>query len=445
MTTRDALSIVRLPLEILEVITEFSAMDAQLCISRVSKLFHSITLRALYRNLSLRSPRAVVGCCRTLVSNGRTTATVRSFVINYAHYPSSSNSLLASYYSLIRKALLSLSDIHTLKLLVHDPYYVTLLNHCMFPTLRQFECLLTPSTLLIKFLNRHPRINYLQVSPHENTSEFTDDGPAIPTLELPRLQYFAGNVQSVPVLRPTILRAAIITWNAMDTDPDLAFSALQHSRDTLGVVSCRRRGWNLDLFNAISLRLPEVISLHISNVLLVDSSPSDDYLQTIRTYLARFNRLQRLTINCIDYWEMGNITSQIEKDFATVTEWGDACPSLVEITLPHSKDLSWYRISENVWIPDPQHTAGGSWLYNTIVLKRHPSWNTFVDGLEDRLEKTTPATPTDYIEIIATVRLRLGGMLREKKDGAAVPSLPRKTQASGRTGAGNASSSTPSD
>lgn len=31
---------------------------------------------------------------------------------------------------------------------------------------------------------------------------------------------------------------------------------------------------------------------------------------------------------------MGNITSQIEKDFATVTEWGDACPSLVEITLP---------------------------------------------------------------------------------------------------------------
>ena len=182
---------------------------------------------------------------------------------------------MAAYYSLIKKALLSLSDIHTLKLLVHDPYYVTLLNRCMFPTLRQFECLLTPSALLIEFLNRHPRINYLQVSPHENTSEFTVGGPAIPTLELPRLQYFAGNVQSVPVLRPTILRAAIITWNAMDTDPDLAFSALQHSRDTLGVVSCRRRGWNLDLIEAISLRLPEVISLHISNVLLVDSSPTD--------------------------------------------------------------------------------------------------------------------------------------------------------------------------
>lgn len=147
---------------------------------------------------------------------------------------------------------------------------------------------------------------------------------------------------------------------------------------------------------------------------------------------------------------MGNISSHIERDFATVTEWGDACPSLVEITLPRelrttysarlkdsfhsspipdSKELSWYRISENVWIPDPQHTAGGTWLYNTIVMKRHPRWNNFVDGLEDRLEKTAPTTPTDYIEIIATVRLRLGGMLRETKGD---PSVPRRTQASGR-------------
>jgi len=85
MTPRDALSIVRLPLEVLEVIIEFAPVDAQLRVSRLSKLFHSLTLRALYRNLSLRSPRAVVACCRTLVSNRRAAATVRSFVIHYAY------------------------------------------------------------------------------------------------------------------------------------------------------------------------------------------------------------------------------------------------------------------------------------------------------------------------------------------------------------------------
>lgn len=85
MTPKDASSIVRLPLEILEVIIELVPVAAQLCISRLSKLFHSLTLRTLYRNLSLRSPRVVVACCRTLLSNKRTAATVRSFVINYSY------------------------------------------------------------------------------------------------------------------------------------------------------------------------------------------------------------------------------------------------------------------------------------------------------------------------------------------------------------------------
>ena len=31
---------------------------------------------------------------------------------------------------------------------------------------------------------------------------------------------------------------------------------------------------------------------------------------------------------------MGNVSCQIDLDFATVTEWGQACPSLSEIMLP---------------------------------------------------------------------------------------------------------------
>ncbi|KAF8964506.1 hypothetical protein BDZ97DRAFT_1815441 [Flammula alnicola] len=378
-------SIVRLPLEVLEVFIQYSPVSSQLATSRVSKLFHSLTIRPLYRDISLCSPRVVVACCRTLISNNTAAKTVRSFSINYTHYSSSSNSLLSAYYSRIKKALLALSGLYTLKLLVHDPYFVNLLNHCMFPTLRQFECYLTPSTLLIEFLNRHPRINYLQVSPHENTSELSEDDNKLPALELPRLQYFAGNVQSLQFLGTACtLRAAIISWNAMDTNPDLAFSALQRSsRDT------------------ISIRLPDVLSLHISNVLLVDANPTETYLQAIRAFLPRFTQLQRLKINCIDYWEMGDISCQIDQDFSTVTEWGDACPSLIEITLPRKlvsllNDLSWYRVSESVWIPDPKHTAGGAVI---------------VEGLDGRLERTTP-TPIEFIETIANVRSQLGGMLR---------------------------------
>jgi len=34
---------------------------------------------------------------------------------------------------------------------------------------------------------------------------------------------------------------------------------------------------------------------------------------------------------------MGNVKCQLDKDFATVTEWGEGCPSLFEITLPRER------------------------------------------------------------------------------------------------------------
>ena len=38
---------------------------------------------------------------------------------------------------------------------------------------------------------------------------------------------------------------------------------------------------------------------------------------------------------------MGDIKCQLDKDFATVTEWGEACPSLLGITLPREcRELS---------------------------------------------------------------------------------------------------------
>ncbi|PPQ64965.1 hypothetical protein CVT24_008153 [Panaeolus cyanescens] len=376
--------ITRLPFEILEAFIELSGVSTQLSLARVSRLFHSLTLRSLYCDISLHSPHVVVSCCRTLISRPGAAALVRSFLISYSLY--SAKTPFASYYSLIRKALSSLSEVTTIRLLVHDPQYTTFLNHCTYPSLRHFECYLTLSDDLVYFLNRHPKITYLQVSPYENTAVSPEDQLQLPTVRLPSLQYFAGNGQSVPYLGTnSTLRAAIVTWDAVDAVPEVTISMLERSsRETLGLLSVRRRGWNLDLIEIISTRLPRLLSLHVSNVLMVDSLPSETYIETIRSLLPRFVQLQRLRINCVDYWEMGNISCQMDQDFTTVTDWGEACSSLVEITLPHSNGMSWFRLSGNLWIPDPRHTSGGPWLYDTVVLKRHPRWNSIVDGLKGR-------------------------------------------------------------
>jgi hypothetical protein len=159
------------------------------------------------------------------------------------------------------------------------------------------------------------------------------------------------------------------------------------------------------------------------------------YLQAIRISLRNFTRLRILRINCIDYWEMGDVKCQLDKDFATVTEWGESCPSLVEITLPRerrrptysyfekylliyffglvdSNGLAWYKISNTLWIPDPRHNTAITWLRDATVLKRF-RWDFISDELEQSLCKST-AHPSEYTETITAVRHRFGTLLRGK-------------------------------
>jgi hypothetical protein len=65
----------------------------------------------------------------------------------------------------------------------------------------------------------------LRVSPHEDTSIWSDD--IFQTLSFPKLQYFDGNGQSVPAIGDaSILRAAIVSWDAVDAPPDVAIKTL---------------------------------------------------------------------------------------------------------------------------------------------------------------------------------------------------------------------------
>ncbi|KAF8148041.1 hypothetical protein B0H34DRAFT_833832 [Crassisporium funariophilum] len=409
--------IVRLPLEILDIFISRSSQTSQLSLSHVSKLFHSLAIRWLYHDISLNSPKVVIECCRTLVARPDTAAAVRYFSIEYTLSPPFSSHpstivKLAAYYSLIRKAFLRFSRLHTLKLLVHDPHLVKILHCGQLPSLRRFECHLTPSNSLISFLKGHPWIHALQLSHHENTTLVTEECP----VHLPKLQYFSGNGQSLPaVIFASKLYAAIVSWDVIDTAPDLAISALERSsRDSLVLLSCRRRGWNMDLIQAISLRLPNLLSLHISNVLVVDSHPTESYLAVIGSILQRFIQLQRLKINCIDVWQMGEVACEMDEDFATVTGWGLACPSLMEIALPHSDSISWFKAFENIWVPDTKHAAGRSWLYNAAILKRY-RWEVLMDGLEARLDSIS-ANPNEYADPIAAVRLYCNSLSQAKDD-----------------------------
>lgn len=70
-------SISKLPLELLDEIARYAASGTQLSLSRVSKSFHSLSIRYLYRRILLISLDSVLRCCQTLSAKPSVAQTVR--------------------------------------------------------------------------------------------------------------------------------------------------------------------------------------------------------------------------------------------------------------------------------------------------------------------------------------------------------------------------------
>jgi hypothetical protein len=186
--------------------------------------------------------------------------------------------------------------------MVFDPAYIRTLDHLTLPTLLHFECYLTLTNSLISFLNRHPTLLSLQIAPTEAFGQTSPRGGTSPPdspphILLPKLQYFSGNSQCISALTcDTALRAAFIFWDAVDATPEDAITALERtSSETMNVLGCRRRGWNLDLLDLISIWLPNIYTLSLTNLLVVDAHPSAVSVTSFQRYLCLYCGLRRFS------------------------------------------------------------------------------------------------------------------------------------------------------
>lgn len=364
-----------LPAELIEQCIQRCSHSSLLALCRTSRLLYSLSMRSLYSDISITSARAMALCCRTLAAKP---VVVRSFSI---HYPSHIT-LLPSFYQLVQQAFRAIAELRILRIQAPDPRLLGVLDQCTFPTLEDFQCQFTLSSPLARFLNRHTRLRSVDVSPFENTLLFKDQGSM--TIDVPTLEYLTGNAQVVAKLGARVrLRAASVSWDAMDALPQLAIRQLQS--DHLRVLRCRRRGWNIDLLDLVSSSLPSIYELTVANVLVVDSRPTKEYLESVGEYLSRFRHIRRLSIHCVDAWHMGDIQCNLDEDFHTVTAWGRKSSSLTQVILPHSSMMRWHRATDDIWLPDPSNDCGAVWLYETVMSGRYPAWSRLIDFLRHGL------------------------------------------------------------
>jgi hypothetical protein len=79
----SSVGILDLPSELIERCIFASSKPSLLSLCHVSKLFHSLAIALLYRDVSLSTSHAVIACCRTLAVRPNAASSVRSLSLQY--------------------------------------------------------------------------------------------------------------------------------------------------------------------------------------------------------------------------------------------------------------------------------------------------------------------------------------------------------------------------
>ncbi|KAJ7275657.1 hypothetical protein C8J57DRAFT_1223816 [Mycena rebaudengoi] len=339
LTRRAAKCILRfLPNELLTEIIANAAPADQVALCRVSKLFNRLARRVLYRTLALSSPRAVLTCCHSLVSNPELALLVKSFDI--------SASKLDGYriydaIDLISATLACTANIEALTLVFAcgAPSFIECIDSRTFPALRRLvlRADLDAEPALLVFLQRHPRIGVLKLFGPAASFDALLSATGVPCL--PDLKYLKATAAVFPALlapggggMPPHLTGAEISWKLADPlDPLPPLRALTAYSASLTKLVCYRPGPNLELIALVAQHLPRLAVLKDHRA---------ETLTTIRTALARLSALR------VFHYTYARFVHRVH-DRATVAWWAADCPALRQCTL---NGVIWkWRVATREW------------------------------------------------------------------------------------------------
>ncbi|KAF8666222.1 hypothetical protein RHS04_09714 [Rhizoctonia solani] len=187
--------VVRLPTELLDLVSRYADMGTQAQLSLASHSVYSISIRTLYASIPHMNISRTTRCLLTLSTNLELAHMVRSFSLHL-----SPSDILRPFHSLLTRALGNMTELHTLSLQL-GTYATSSVMSQMSCRLKKFVCIIAsdPSYPVSQFLSTQPCIEELYVVCRP------EDISTLDPEALPALRDLAAPLQLLPVLIRTRL------------------------------------------------------------------------------------------------------------------------------------------------------------------------------------------------------------------------------------------------
>ncbi|KAJ7150738.1 hypothetical protein C8R46DRAFT_1358238 [Mycena filopes] len=356
-TRKMSSKLLTLPNELLDILAEHQSLGDLLSICRTNRRLYTVCLRWIYRSVVLTDLPRLVGFFQTAVFNTQAAALVRILEMNIP----TPTLILKSFGHRMRRALINLIGLVDIALppspqilaAISDIRFSRLV-HCRIPI-----CHAAPAFLQL----HHPTLLRLQMLHTEGANALS---LTLPAVRLPHLEIFVGLATvAVSVLPGSRCFQATMVWDPSVKHPsDAVFSALNspYLRNFCNWILV----WDVDMMSAIARHTPNVSALRFTN-----ASPRQTqdelraFLSSVDDSIAALRKLSVLQI------EIGSLpppsdsilADELAFEFARVSKWGKANPSLKICLLP--SQTIWARYPGDMWFPSPE-TSGSTELLDRL-------------------------------------------------------------------------------
>ncbi|KAJ7099061.1 hypothetical protein C8R43DRAFT_907614, partial [Mycena crocata] len=181
------LGLAMLPIELIDRITQVTAYDDCLVLSRTNRTVHAVCMRWLYRTIILLNHVRAIGCFKTLILNLEAAHCVRRVVIYCSRFRPEPEWMLRAFCRVLAAALRNLTRVEFIDV-SHSAKIFATISHLHFPHLR--ECAIPFSIDLVRFLQLHPALIAISIDPVPEAS-ITFPASFSP-ITMPKLRIFNG-------------------------------------------------------------------------------------------------------------------------------------------------------------------------------------------------------------------------------------------------------------
>ncbi|KAI0301809.1 hypothetical protein B0F90DRAFT_1715500 [Multifurca ochricompacta] len=265
------LSLPRLPIELLDIISSNLSNSDLVALSRTSSLFYPIAQRILYRNLVLSSSHHNLSVIVTLSKKPFIARFVRALSITI----DPCLPVMRPFYNALTHALSAMSELTSLHLSLdtHLSWVLTPTTRPFtYPRLHSFTSSFPLDAHVTAFLERTPALERLELdtAPVSGTTHL----PHLSHTAIPRLSHFMGSCQAVKVIVPGRPLESIHIHDGDLSEDEVA--CLAQSTGHIAVLGVITSALLVPFLQSLARHLPYLAYLRLMAPFHLSSKPSDD-------------------------------------------------------------------------------------------------------------------------------------------------------------------------